>query len=76
MVGVGLLELYGCLRTPFIQAHIQDVGTYHIAGIERGDGDGATDDRGGEDLLTTLEGELDHGVFGTFECLHNLLGGQ
>ena len=52
------------------------MGTNHIAGIERGDGDGTTDDRGGEDLLATLESELDHGVFGAFQCLHNLLGGQ
>ena len=52
------------------------MGADHIARVDGRHGDGTTDDRGGEGLPTTADGELDDGVLGTLQCLHNLLRGD
>ena len=50
------------------------MGADHVAGVDGRHGDGATDDRGGEGLTATEDGELDDGVLGTLQRLHDLLG--
>ena len=52
------------------------MGADHIARVDGRHGDGATDDRGGEGLPTTADGELDDGVLRTLQRLHDLLRGD